>query len=605
MTLSSEVLRAIAQAFLGRDGIEPEIVEETTRRLEGLLARLRQVDEERLQQVLPAFSFDPTHAAYQTEPLPGAPVWAGLAGTPGGTGYGGTTGTTGVSESANSAAVLPTAAPPAAGGPAGAPATPAAGLEWSSAAELAAAVRSRQISPVELTRAVLDRLAASQPALNAFVTIMADQAMAQAREREAALLRGEELGPLHGVPVAVKDLYETAGVRTTAGSQILAGYVPDRDATTVRRLLAAGAVLVGKTATHEFAFGPTTDSPYLGPTRNPWNLEHVPAGSSGGSGAAVAAGLVPLALGTDTGGSIRMPAAACGVVGLKPSYGRVSKYGVLPLSWSLDHAGPMAATVVDAAMALAVLAGPDELDPTALPVPAEDYVAAARAGEQAAAGGQGLAGVRLGVPPEWLETPLDPEVRKAFAAAVETFRSLGAEVTEATLPPADVMTFVNRLITLGEAGAYHAPFLAREADRYAPDVRGRLELAQYILARDYLTGQRLRAELSRQMAQVMQRFDAILVLTLPIPAPRIGQGIWEYPDGSRETVQEALIRFTAPFSVSGQPALSVPCGFTSGGLPIGLQIVGKPFAEATVLHLGAAYTSAIADTLRRRPPFRF
>ena len=582
MSIPPELIQMIARHLLGRTNLPDELAVETAERLSGVLARIRALDAARLRDLLPAMAFDPTHAAYRLPPAE-MPVWADLATAPGSSGYAGTKGITGVTAPPPVPRPKPTALPE---------------WLWWDATTLAAAIRRKELAPTEVVEAVLARIEALEPTLNAFVTLTADAAYAAARTVEEKLARGEDVGPLAGVPIAIKDLYETAGVRTTAGSRVYADYVPTRDATAVRRLREAGAISVGKTTTHEFAFGPTTDSPYLGPTRNPWHTDHVPAGSSGGSGAAVAAGIVPLALGTDTGGSIRMPAAACGIVGLKPSFGRVSKFGVLPLSWSLDHAGPLTRSVADAALALSVLAGPDPLDPTAASTPLDDYTAAVERGRD------GLPGIRLGVPTAWLEEyGVDPEVRAAFDRAVDTLRDLGASVEEATLPPADVMTFVNRIITLGEAGAYHADLLAHHAEDYAPDVRARLELAQFILARDYLTGQRLRTELSQTMAAVMTAFDALLTPTMPIPAPRIGQNLWTYPDGSSEPVQEAMIRYTAPFSVSGQPALSVPCGFTADGLPIGLQIVGRPFDEATVLRIGAAFEAAVGLN-DRRPEFQ-
>lgn len=567
MSLPADLIQAMARHLLGRPDISADIVAETAARLGALLARVRAADEAALQQIAPAFSFDPAHPAY-TEVKPQEPsAWAGIARAPGGTGYGGG-GITGVNEP-------PPVPAPRPGGPE---------FLWWSATEMAAAIREKRLSPVEVTRAVLDRIQALNQTTNAFVTVMSESALREAKAAEEAAVRGEFAGPLHGVPVALKDLIETAGVRTTGGSRVLADYVPRRDATCVGLLRAAGAVIVGKTATHEFAFGPTTDSPYQGPTRNPWNVAHVPGGSSGGSGAAIAAGIVPIALGTDTGGSIRMPAAACGVFGLKPTYGRVSKAGVFTLSWSLDHLGPLSRTASDAALLLAAIAGADPLDPTALPVPVPDYAADLQ-------GEPDLRGLRLGVPAAWLAERVDPDVHARFGEAVRVLEGLGAEVVEVVLPPADVMTLVNRLLTFGEVGAYHAPFLQDRAGDYSPDVRRRVEVGQLILARDYLTAQRLRGELSRQMAQVMASVDAVLTPTMPLPAPRIGQAVWEFT-GGREAVQEAMIRFCAPFSVSGQPAASVPCGLSSGGLPVGLQVVGSPFAEGTVLRIAAAYERA-------------
>lgn len=583
--MTDDLILQLARDVLGRQNLDRELARETAARLQALLRRIRAVAEERLWTLPPAFAFAPDHPAYRSPPLPGEPVWAGLARSgQGGSGYGGTRGTTGVE-------TAPPPRLPSGPGPHG-------DLVEQGLSRLAAAVRRREVSPVELVEAALDRIEALDPTLNAFVLITRERALATARRAEEALLRGEDPGPLAGVPVAVKDVYEVAGLPTRAGSAALEGYTSAEDAVAVRRLEAAGGALVGKTATHEFAFGPTTDSPYHGPTRNPWDPTRIPGGSSGGSGAAVAAGLVPLALGTDTGGSIRIPAAACGVVGLKPSYGRIPARGILPLSWSLDHAGPLCRCVADAALALQVLAGPDPLDPQAAPAPVPDYRVAAGVG-----GSAGLRGLTLGVPQAWLEDRVDGGVRKAFEAALAVLADLGAAVVPVDLPPADGMMFVNRIITLGEAGAFHAPLLAARAEAYAPDVRARLELGQFLLARDYLTAQRLRGELAREVAQVMARVDALLTPTLPIPAAPIGQGMWTYAGGEQEPVAEALIRFTAPFSVTGQPALSVPCGFTEEGLPVGLQIVGRVFDEPTVLRIGAAYEAA-AGWSGRRPPVR-
>ncbi|WP_268753471.1 amidase, partial [Ardenticatena maritima] len=363
MPVSPELLQRFAREWLERENFPDDIANETAARLNTLLARLRTLDETRLRDLLPAMAFNPSAAAYAVPPQT-PPVWEPLAQGEG-TGYGGR-GTTGVEAAPHTPKPIANDSPE---------------WLWWDATTLAAALRKGDLRPTEVVEAALARLHALEPTLNAFVTVTEDQARAAAQRLETALARGEA-GALAGVPVAFKDLFETAGVRTTGGSHVLADYVPTRDATAVRRLLAADAVSLGKTTTHEFAFGPTTDSPYLGPTRNPWNPDHVPAGSSGGSGAAVAAGIVPLALGTDTGGSVRMPAAACGVVGLKPTYGRVSKFGVLPLSWSLDHVGPLARSVADAALALRLLAGGDPLDPSTVPIPPDDYQHAVRRGRE-------------------------------------------------------------------------------------------------------------------------------------------------------------------------------------------------------------------------------
>jgi len=380
------------------------------------------------------------------------------------------------------------------------------------------------------------------------------------------------------------------GVPTTAGSRVLADHVARRNATVTERLERAGAVIIGKTATHEFAFGATTDTPFHGPVHNPWNLGHSAGGSSGGSGAAVGAAIVPVALGTDTGGSIRIPAAACGTVGLKPSYGRVSRHGTIPLSWSLDHTGPLAVTVADAARVLEVIAGPDPLDPAAVSAPATGRRAAAREGAE-----RGLEGIRVGVLGRWARDRVHPEVAAAFQRAVEVLAELGArveEVEEDAFPAPGVLALVNRVLALAEGGAYHAATLARRAQDYSREVRVRFELGQFLLARDYLLAQRLRTELARRAGALMERFDVLVAPTLPIPAPRLGQAAWQPEGAEPEPVPEAMIRLTAPFNVTGQPALSVPVGVGASGLPLAMQIVGRPFDEATVVRVGAAYERA-------------
>lgn len=476
---------------------------------------------------------------------------------------------------------------------------PLAGM---SAGELVEAFRTGRLGVEEVTRYVLQQIEVLDPHLHAFVTVTAEQALEAARHRDAELVRwrrgggeaggggGEAPGPLFGVPVALKDLIDLAGVPTTAGSRVRAGHVAQASATVVRRLEAAGAVIVGKTATHEFAFGATTDTPFHGPVHNPWNLEHSAGGSSGGSGAVVGAGLLPVALGTDTGGSIRIPAAACGTVGLKPTYGRVSRHGTVPLSWSLDHTGPLAATVADAARVLEVLAGPDPLDPAALGAPARGLVQAAEAGATG-----DLRGLRIGVLADWARDRIHPEVEQAFRGALRQLGDMGAELVEigdADLPPAGVLTLVNRLLALAEGGAYHAATLARRAGDYSQEVRIRFELGQFLLARDYLLAQRLRTELARRAAAVMERCHVLVVPTLPIPAPRLGQATWTPAGAEPEPVPEALIRLTAPFNVTGQPALSVPVAVGASGLPLGVQVVGRVLDEATVLRVGAALEQA-------------
>ena len=624
----------MAEQLLRREAVDGGVIREAAARLQGLVDRLRAFAEETLGDTLPAIAFDPGHPAYQAPPA--LPVHAlERLGTTGGTGYAGNVppsglkdagGGRGPEEAGHGREGGPAAAPAgeaaAPSGPAGPSASPAGGpaggwaapgrpvmatgpLGGVSAGELVDAFRSGRLGVEEVTRALLEQIEAVDPHLRAFVTVMAEQALAAARRRDEDLVRwrraGGEAGgagapgPLCGVPVALKDLIDVAGVPTTAGSRVRAGHVAARTATVVRRLEAAGAVIVGKTATHEFAFGATTDTPFHGPVHNPWNPGHSAGGSSGGSGAAVGAGLVPVALGTDTGGSIRIPAAACGTAGLKPTYGRVSRHGTVPLSWSLDHTGPLTRTVADAARVLEVLAGPDPLDPAAVPVPAQGLV------EAAVAGATGdLRGVRVGVLAGWAEDRIHPEVERAFREALQWLEAMGAELEpiggtgrdDADFPAAGVLTLVNRVLALAEGGAYHAATLARQGADYSAEVRIRFELGQFLLARDYLLAQRLRTELARRAAAVMERCHVLVAPTLPIPAPRLGQAAWQPAGADPEPVPEALIRLTAPFNVTGQPALSVPVAVGPSGLPIGLQVVGRIFDEATVLRVGAALEQA-------------
>jgi aspartyl-tRNA(Asn)/glutamyl-tRNA(Gln) amidotransferase subunit A len=465
--------------------------------------------------------------------------------------------------------------------------TPVGSPNALSIGEAAEQLRTRQLSPVELVRAVLDRVDAVEDRVRAYVTVLHEPALAEARAAEQAILAGAYRGPLHGIPIAVKDLYDTAGVRTTSSSRVRADHVPSRDAAAVERLRAAGAVIVGKTVTHEFAYGVVSR-----PTRNPWNLDHIPGGSSGGSGAALAADACLGALGTDTGGSIRIPSSATGVAGLKPTYGRVSKYGVTPLSWSLDHAGPMARAVADLALLLGLLAGRDPRDPTSAREPVGDYTAGLRAG---------VRGLRLGLPTNYFFADCDPEVEAAVRAAARVLGEQGADVREVTIPDLDPAPAAEFGIVIPEASAIHQQLLRRQAADYGEDVRVFLEAGELYLATHYLKAQRVRALVTAGLRRAFRGLDALLTPTLPQPAARHDQTGFRGPSGAEEPVINAYVRTCCPFNLSGQPALSVRCGFTRAGLPIGLQIVGRPFDEATVLRVGAAYESA-TDWHRRTPP---
>lgn len=459
------------------------------------------------------------------------------------------------------------------------------------AGEVAPLLRRKEISPVALTTAVLGRIAAVGPGLNAYLTVTADSALAAARQAEREIMAGEYRGPLHGVPVSLKDLYYTQGVRTTGGSKILVDFVPDYDAAAVERLRAAGAVIVGKTNMHEFAYGADNLNPHFGPAVNPWDHACITGGSSGGSAAAVASGLCAASLGSDTGGSIRIPSACCGTVGLKPTYGLVSRYGVLPLSWSQDTVGPLTRSVADAAMVLNALAGHDPRDPASAQVPVADYTAGLD-GE--------VRGLRLGVPRDYFFAGLEPEVRQLIAAACDVLVAAGATLVEVALPRVAEGTAAGATILFAEAAAYHAPWFRTRPDDYGADVRGRIERGSLLLATDYIQAQRTRAVCCADFEQVFRQVDALVAPTLPMAAPRRDQAEITLDDRVEDT-RTALTRFTRLFNVLGVPTIAVPCGFTTAGLPASLQIAAPPFAEQTVLRLAYAY-EARTKWRPRRPP---
>jgi aspartyl-tRNA(Asn)/glutamyl-tRNA(Gln) amidotransferase subunit A len=443
--------------------------------------------------------------------------------------------------------------------------------------ELAPRVRRKEISPVELTRECLERIEKLNPALNAFITVCAESALDEARKSEQEIARGAWRGPLHGIPVALKDLIDTAGVRTTVASKVFENRVPKEDAEVVRRLREAGAVILGKNNLHEFAYGGSSLVSYFGDVRNPRNAEHIAGGSSGGSAAAVAAGLCYAAIGTDTAGSIREPAALCGSVGLKPTYGRVSARGVVPLSWSLDHVGPITASVGDAAIVLQAIAGYDALDVCSANVPAGDYIAAVREG------GKNL---RLGIPRAHFYDELDDEVRASVEQAIGVLRTLVAEVREVKL---DVPT--DRVVQLAESYAYHAENVARSPELYQPETLRRIRLGEKISTAEYVLRRRELDEERRRAHELFAEVDLLITPTTPIPAPKIAD-LKKDPAALRPA-ELSLLRNTRPFNVWGLPAISVPCGVTKAGLPIGLQIAGPAWREDRVLGLAGAYEKAV------------
>jgi aspartyl-tRNA(Asn)/glutamyl-tRNA(Gln) amidotransferase subunit A len=459
-------------------------------------------------------------------------------------------------------------------------------------ADLGRMIASKQVSPVEVVRAHLDRIAALDSKLRAFITICADSALESARAAEADLMAGRPVGPLHGVPWAPKDLYSTKGVRTTGGSKILADSVPAADATVVARLARAGAIVLGKLNMHEFAYGPEGINAHYGDTRNPWSWDahRIAGGSSSGSGAAVAAGMAPGSLGSDTGGSIRIPASLCGITGLKPTYGRTSRAGVLPLTWSMDHVGPMTRSARDCALMLGAIAGYDPADPTTSVLPVPDY-GAALTGD--------VKGLRVGLLRAHFTDVAAPEVRTAVEAAAKQLERAGAVVDEVNLTQVAHAGTASAAIVASEALAYHAAWMRSRPQDYQPDVRERLRIGAFVSGAHYVRAQQVRALVAREVDEALARRDVLLAPATPLAAPVLGERETTLGDGPSD-VRAALLRCTRPFNFSGHPACAAPCGFTAGGLPIGLQLVGRPFDEATVLRIVDAY-QRLTDWHTRRP----
>ena len=441
--------------------------------------------------------------------------------------------------------------------------------------EASAAVRKRELSPVELTRASLARIAGDEPRLNAYVRLTEERALAAARQAEREIGAGHWRGELHGIPVAVKDLYDMAGLPTTCSSKVRHDHCADADSACVERLEQAGAVIVGKTHTHEFAYGIVTPT-----TGNPWNPAHIPGGSSGGSGATVAARGCFMAMGTDTGGSIRIPAAVCGTVGLKPTYGRVSRFGIASLSWSLDHAGPLARTVGDAAVTLSALAGYDERDPGSADVPIADYVAELELG---------VRGLRLGVPRNYFFDHVDADVERDVRKAIDTLRAEGAKLVEVEIPMAERIMPVEFGLCLPEASAYHYGALRERRADYEEDVRTFLEAGCLVPAVDYIAALRLRTQMQAAWRRMFDGIDALVAPTVAAPATRRDQLEVHWPDGTVEPVAPVFIRLSAPANVLGLPSVAVPCGFTAADLPTSFQVIGRPFQEARILRIARAY----------------
>jgi aspartyl-tRNA(Asn)/glutamyl-tRNA(Gln) amidotransferase subunit A len=440
--------------------------------------------------------------------------------------------------------------------------------------DAAALVRDRRVSPSELTEACLARIEAVEPRLNAFVTVTRDLARAQAREATAEIKSGRYRGPLHGIPVAVKDLFATQGIRTTAGSRILADWIPDEDATVVRKLREAGAVLLGKLGMHEFAYGVSSVNPHFGDVHNPWDATKIPGGSSGGSAVAVTAGEAYATLGSDTGGSIRIPASLCGCVGLKPTFGRASLFGAIPLAWSLDHPGPLARTVRDVAIATAAIAGFDPRDPISAERPVPDFLAAID---------RGARGLRVGVPTDHVWDQCDPAIAGSVRGAIGALARAGAEIVEIRWPRAAEYAAASSAVLGVEARAYHeGSFPGRSAD-YGPLIRARLAAQGDVDALTYARSMRLLLEARAGAAD--RDLEGVDVLAMPTVPSRA----WTIEEAKNIPRPSEWTRITRIFDLTGQPAISVPCGIDPDGIPIGLQFAARMWDEAAALRAARAY----------------
>lgn len=459
-------------------------------------------------------------------------------------------------------------------------------LHWLTAAQAAREFAAHRLSPVELVQALLDRTSAIDPKINAYIRLDAEGALAAAHAAEAEIAAGRIRGPLHGVPVGVKDIFDVAGLPTTCHSAVMPRTPAAADAVSVAKLRQAGAIVMGKLATHEFAIGgPSFDLPFP-PARNPWNPNHHPGGSSSGSGAGVAAGLFPVALGSDTGGSIRNPSSACGIVGIKPTYGLVSRRGVFPLAFTLDHVGPLTRTVADAALMLDVLAGHDADDPGSVAAPRTYHAARLE---------RGVRDLRIGFIRHFHERdqPAHPEVAAGLETVARTLQAEGALLRDITLPPLSEFAAVNRVILNSEAWAIHAPWLRDKPQDYGELGRRRLMAGAFLAAGDYVQAQRRRAELIAAVDTALTEVDVLLCASSMDPPSRI--------DDAGETARTYPRQARAPFNTTGHPALAMIAGLSSGGLPLSVQFVGRNFAEATLFQVARAWERA-AHTDRMRPP---
>ncbi len=465
-------------------------------------------------------------------------------------------------------------------------------LHYLTITEAAALLESKELSPLELTAAHLERIQETDERLNSFITLLADESMDEARTAEADIQNGDYRGPLHGIPIGLKDLYCTKGVLTAVGSKIMRGFVPDFDAAVTERFQDAGAILLGKLQMHEFALGATSENPHDGPAHNPWDTSRITGGSSGGSGSAVAAGQCMAALGSDTGGSVRIPSAACGIVGLKPTFGRISRYGVFPLAHSLDTVGPMTRTVRDNAIVMNIIAGYDSRDPSCANRPNEDFTRLL---------GQDISGLRIGLPQDYFYDVIDTEVRSSVEQAAQVLENLGAHVEECSIPALNDSITISGTILLTEAAEIHLDNLRNRADDFGADVRARLEEGAMTPAVSYIKAQRARTQFNRKIASAMQTYDILLAPTVALGAPPIAGRSMVDVGGQSEPKLAIMPRLTRPHNICGIPTISVPCGLTSDGLPIGMQLAARPFEDALALQVAYAYEQA-TDWHTKHPP---
>jgi aspartyl-tRNA(Asn)/glutamyl-tRNA(Gln) amidotransferase subunit A len=465
------------------------------------------------------------------------------------------------------------------------------GLSIAAAAKL---IRRGEVSPTELLESSLQAIGQHNGTLRAFISVNEASAKKAAAAAELMLSAGYDLGPLHGIPLGIKDNIGIRGERTTAGSRILEDWHPDKDATVIAKLKQAGAVFVGKTNMHEFAWGGTSANPHYGHVRNPWDTGKFPAGSSGGSGAAVAAGLCYGALGTDTGGSIRLPSAINGVVGLRPTYGRVSNSGIVPLAWTMDTAGPMTRTVEDCALVFNAIAGSDPTDPATASVPVDDYLSRMSVG---------VRGLRIGIVPRYFFSHIQPDVKRAVEQALKTFEALGAHLVEVDIKHIEGNISAQLTIESAEPSTYHQKSLRERPGDFGEDVRTLLEVGEMLLATHYLQAQRYRSLLRNEFLEAFRRVDVFICPTLPFTATALGETSVVIENGVEEDMLSAIMQFTGVASLTGLPSLNVPCGFDSGGLPVGMQIIGAPFTESHLFSVGHAFQCA-TDFHTRRPDLR-